>query len=41
MTDIMQGENDNSFEAYWEIPYGEETAMHGKWKKGPPSCPVP
>jgi 4-alpha-glucanotransferase len=23
------------FEAYWEIPAGEPTAMHGKWIKGP------
>jgi 4-alpha-glucanotransferase len=23
------------FEAYWEIPAGEPTAMHGQWVKGP------
>jgi 4-alpha-glucanotransferase len=23
------------FEAYWEIPAGDPTAMHGKWVKGP------
>lgn len=23
------------FEAYWEVPSGEETALNGKWMKGP------
>ena len=33
--DIIRIDHFRGFEQYYAIPYGEETAMHGKWKKGP------
>ena len=33
--DIVRLDHFRGFEAYWEIPAGEETAIHGKWVKGP------
>ncbi len=33
--DVIRIDHFRGFEAYWEIPYGEETAQKGKWVKGP------
>ena len=33
--DIIRIDHFRGFEAYWAVPAGEETAMNGKWKKGP------
>lgn len=33
--DVLRIDHFRGFEAYWEIPYGEETAINGKWIKGP------
>ena len=37
MFDMVRLDHFRGFEAYWEIPTGEPTAMHGKWVKGPGS----
>ncbi len=33
--DIVRLDHFRGFEAYWEIPYGNETAVEGRWVKGP------
>jgi 4-alpha-glucanotransferase len=33
--DMVRLDHFRGFEAYWEIPAGEPTAMHGRWVKGP------
>ncbi|MGL5677422.1 MAG: 4-alpha-glucanotransferase [Cellulosilyticaceae bacterium] len=33
--DIIRIDHFRGFEAFWEIPYGEETAVNGQWVKGP------
>lgn len=33
--DIVRIDHFRGFEAYWEVPGGETTAMNGKWVKGP------
>jgi 4-alpha-glucanotransferase len=33
--DAVRIDHFRGFEAYWEIPAGETTAMHGHWVKGP------
>ncbi|HKD84163.1 MAG TPA: 4-alpha-glucanotransferase [Terriglobales bacterium] len=33
--DIMRIDHFRGFEAYWEIPAEEPTAVHGRWVKGP------
>jgi len=33
--DIVRVDHFRGFEAYWEVPGSEETAMNGKWVKGP------
>lgn len=33
--DIIRLDHFRGFEAYWEVPYGEETAVKGTWSKGP------
>lgn len=33
--DIVRLDHFRGFEAYWEIPADEQTAIHGKWVKGP------
>jgi len=33
--DIVRIDHFRGFEAYWEVPAGETTAMHGRWVKGP------
>ncbi len=35
MYDVVRIDHFRGFEGYYAIPYGEETAEHGKWKKGP------
>lgn len=35
MVDIVRIDHFRGFEAYWEIPAGEETAINGQWVKGP------
>ncbi len=33
--DIIRIDHFRGFEAYWAIPFGEETAVKGTWQKGP------
>lgn len=33
--DIIRIDHFRGFESYWSINYGEETAINGKWEKGP------
>lgn len=33
--DVLRIDHFRGFESFWEIPYGEETAVNGKWVKGP------
>ena len=33
--DVVRIDHFRGFESYWEIPYGEDTAIKGKWVKGP------
>ena len=33
--DVTRIDHFRGFQAYWEIPEGEETAINGKWRKGP------
>ena len=33
--DVIRLDHFRGFEAYWEVPYGDETARGGKWVKGP------
>lgn len=33
--DIVRIDHFRGFEAYWQIPYGEPTAVNGKWVRGP------
>lgn len=33
--DVVRVDHFRGFDEYYSIPYGEETAMHGKWEKGP------
>ncbi len=33
--DVVRLDHFRGFEAYWSVPYGEETAKNGKWVKGP------
>lgn len=35
MVDLIRIDHFRGFEAYWEIPAGEQTAVNGKWVKGP------
>ncbi len=35
MVDIVRLDHFRGFEAYWEIPAGEFTAVNGRWVKGP------
>lgn len=35
LVDLMRIDHFRGFEAYWEIPAEEETAVNGKWVKGP------
>ncbi len=33
--DILRIDHFRGFEAYWAVPYGEVTAINGKWRKAP------
>jgi 4-alpha-glucanotransferase len=33
--DILRVDHFRGFEAYWAVPYGEATAIHGTWRKAP------
>ena len=33
--DILRIDHFRGFESYWAVPYGEETAIHGKWVPAP------
>ncbi|MEG0771938.1 4-alpha-glucanotransferase [Clostridium sp.] len=33
--DVTRIDHFRGFESYWEIPYGDETAVNGTWVKGP------
>ncbi len=33
--DVVRIDHFRGFEDYWSVPYGEETAMNGKWVKAP------
>lgn len=33
--DVLRIDHFRGFESYWKIPYGEDTAVNGKWVKGP------
>ncbi len=35
ITDFLRIDHFRGFDKYWAIPYGEETAVNGKWKKAP------
>lgn len=35
MYDVVRLDHFRGFEAYWEIPAGETTAINGRWMKGP------
>jgi len=35
LTDYVRIDHFRGFEAYWAVPYGEKTAVNGKWIKGP------
>ena len=33
--DLVRLDHFRGFEAYWSVPYGDETARNGKWEQGP------
>src|SRR5512138_2798789 len=33
--DVLRVDHFRGFEAYWEVPAGETTAVNGRWVKGP------
>ena len=33
--DVIRIDHFRGFESYWEVPWGAETAAHGRWCKGP------
>ena len=35
LVDMVRLDHFRGFEAYWEVPGGETTAIHGRWVKGP------
>jgi len=35
MVDIVRIDHFRGFESYWSVPFGEKTAVNGKWVKGP------
>ena len=35
LVDYLRIDHFRGFESYWSVPYGEETAINGKWIKGP------
>jgi len=38
MVDMIRLDHFRGFEAYWEVPAGETTAVNGRWVKGPGSA---
>lgn len=38
MVDMIRLDHFRGFEAYWEVPGGEKTAVNGRWVKGPGSA---
>lgn len=36
-TDYLRIDHFRGFDTYWDVPYGEETAINGEWRKGPGS----
>ena len=41
LTDIVRLDHFRGFETYWEVPAEEETAINGRWVKGPGGGFVP
>lgn len=35
LTDVLRIDHFRGFEAYWSVPFGDKTAIGGKWVKGP------
>lgn len=35
LVDILRIDHFRGFEAYWAVPYGDETAANGQWQSGP------
>ncbi|MGM0471775.1 MAG: 4-alpha-glucanotransferase [Bacillota bacterium] len=35
LVDIVRLDHFRGFEAYWAVPFGEQTAVNGEWKPGP------
>ncbi len=35
LVDIIRLDHFRGFAAYWSVPYGQSTAINGKWKEGP------
>ncbi|NLT94633.1 MAG: 4-alpha-glucanotransferase [Clostridia bacterium] len=35
LVDLVRLDHFRGFEAYWAIPFGEKTAVNGRWEKGP------
>lgn len=35
LTDVLRVDHFRGFEAYWSVPFGDKTAINGKWCKGP------
>ncbi|NBW94339.1 MAG: 4-alpha-glucanotransferase, partial [Bacteroidetes bacterium] len=35
LVDLVRLDHFRGFEAYWEVPASEETAIHGQWREGP------
>jgi 4-alpha-glucanotransferase len=33
--DVIRIDHFRGFESYWQVPYGEDTAVNGEWVKGP------
>ncbi len=33
--DLLRFDHFRGFESFWEVPYGDKTAVNGKWEKGP------
>ena len=36
--DVVRIDHFRGLESYWAVPYGEETARNGQWRKGPGEC---
>ena len=35
LTDVLRIDHFRGFESYWSVPFGEKTAINGKWMPGP------